>query len=247
MLRKTGVLLAIVLVLAGCSSNTFVWSLENGRWLAQYENELYSLAADIPSISPMIDADNRARAEAMARVFAAEVEERNAQQQENIGKGIWVLQGESSAIQKFATSVALIEYAYLPRDAHGSYRIETKTYGAEGEVLNLKSLFLPECDVYRELSRLSRWMLMHTGQLGDYTDEKWIDAGTEPTADNFSAFLVRPEGLELIFVPYQIGPWVLGEQRITIPWLHLKGYLTPETEKAVGVAENEGEDMDFAV
>jgi len=43
-----------------------------------------------------------------------------------------------------------------------------------------------------------------------------------------------------------VGPWALGEQRITIPWLYLAEFLAPKAVEAVGVTEKKGKDMDFA-
>ena len=245
-LKKLWMGIVLTLLLAGCSGGDALlpWRLEQGRWLAEYAGEGYTLEADIPSVSESIDRINRARAEGMARVFMLEVEQRLSELPEESGSGVWVLRGENTAIKGFTDSIALIEYAYLPRNAHGSYQIETTTYWAgSGTELELRSLFDAKVDVYRQLSRLSRWMLIRTGQLGDYADAQWIEAGTEPVADNFSAYLVRPEGLEIIFAPYQVGPWALGEQRITIPWLYLAEYLTPKVAKQVGVA---GKNSDFA-
>jgi hypothetical protein len=231
---------ALMLLLSGCGlmNGPLPWALQDGRWMAKYEAEGYTLQADIPAVHEAIDNQSREKAEKLAELFIPEVKQRLDELGEEKGSGVWVLQGEHTAIEGFADSVALVEYAYLPRNAHGSYQIETMSYRAgSGEVLTLEELFDTGTDVYRVLSGLSRWMLIHTGQLGDYTNEEWIKTGTEPIPENFSAFMIRPEGLELIFAPYQVGPWALGEQRVTLPWPYLAGYLNPETSKAVGVMQ----------
>ena len=244
-LKKICVWFILALLLSGCSSHSLLpWQQQQGRWVARHTGEGYTLEADIPAVNDDIDRINRVRAEQMAQVFVLEVEQRLSELSQEKGDGVWVLRGEAVGIKGFVDSTALIEYAYLPRNAHGSYQIETTSYRtSDGTKLALRELFAPQVDVYRELSRLSRWLLIHTGQLGDYADEKWIEAGTAPVPDNFSAYLVRPEGLEIIFAPYQVGPWALGEQRITSPWLYLAEYFTPETAKTLGV---DGKNSDFA-
>ena len=248
MFRKCVWLAVLMILLSGCGliGGSLSWKETDGRWTAQYEGAGYTLQADIPVVNETIDAKTREKAESLARIYIPEVEQRLDELGEEKGSGVWVLQGEHAGIAGFADSVALVEYAYLPRSAHGSYQIETMSYRTgDDKELTLPELFDPGTDVYRVLSGLSRWMLIHTGQLGDYTNEKWIETGTEPIPENFSAFLIRPEGLELIFAPYQVGPWALGEQRITLPWLYLAGYLNPETAQAVGVSQRETEKAEF--
>ena len=234
--------LAVMLVLlaGGCArqeTNLLTWQLEEGRWVAQQEMERYTLEADIPSVNETIDQANKARAEQLARAFALAMAERLEELPEITGNGAWVLDGSVSCLEPILTSVALTQYDYLPGNAHGAYMIETTTYDNETcKPIALTDLFKPEVDVYRELSRITYWMLMDSDQLGDYADPQWISAGTEPVASNFSAFMVRPEGLEIIFAPYQIGPWVLGEQRLTIPWARLAPLLAPSVAQAAGVS-----------
>ena len=58
--------------------------------------------------------------------------------------------------------------------------------------------------------------------------DDWIVSGTQPKADNYDVFLLRKEGLTLVFNPYRVAPYVFGERRVTVPWTELYEYLTPE-------------------
>lgn len=241
-MRKLALMLAVTLVLAaaGCARQETAllsWQRAEDRWEARNDMETYTLEADIPAVNDAVDEANKARAEDMARLFALAMAQRLEELPDTEGTGAWVLKGEVSNLDDCFTSVALVQYTYLPGNAHGAYAIETRTYQAGGtEALSLSDLFVPGTDVYRELSRIAYWMLLDSGQLGDYADPQWISTGTEPTAENFSAFMVRPEGLEIIFAPYQIGPWALGEQRLTIPWGRLEQWLIPELAEAISAS-----------
>jgi hypothetical protein len=206
------------------------WQEQDGQWVASKDAATFTLEATIPIVNDDIDEINKATAEQLARQFTLNMSERLAELPEGVtGTGAWVLQGEASYYEDRLVSIALIQYTYLPGSAHGSYLIQTTTYDlATNQALTLPDLFKEGADVYEQLSRISYWMLLDSGQLGEYADPQWISAGTEPTAENFSAFMVQPEGLLIIFAPYQIGPWALGEQRLLIPWSRLAPILNPE-------------------
>lgn len=44
-----------------------------------------------------------------------------------------------------------------------------------------------------------------------------IDAGTQPTEENFAEFQIDPDGLLLVFPPYQVAPYVYGTQIVAVP------------------------------
>lgn len=75
-------------------------------------------------------------------------------------------------------------------------------------LLHFLSLYVEE-----ELSqRLGRSELEH------------IKRGTAPTELNFAYFAIVPEGLRLLFPPYQVASSSLGEQEVTVPLTVLKKY-----------------------
>jgi hypothetical protein len=48
-------------------------------------------------------------------------------------------------------------------------------------------------------------------------DRSMVDAGTTPFSDNFQNFYFEGDALVLLFPPYQVGPWALGTQEVSIP------------------------------
>lgn len=74
----------------------------------------------------------------------------------------------------------------------------------------------------------------------EWTDNmrQMIDDGTDPTAANFSNFVVRAgagdtaAGLTLIFSPYQVAPYVYGTQTVDVPAEVFAGLLKPQYRQA---------------
>lgn len=97
---------------------------------------------------------------------------------------------------------------------------------ATGRPLALADLALPGADLLGRLSRASREDL-----LARYSDRETprasIRAGTRPRPRNFSAWAVTPDGLELTFAEYQVGPYSLGRPVVTVPWSELAGLIDP--------------------
>ncbi len=61
-----------------------------------------------------------------------------------------------------------------------------------------------------------------------------IDEGTEGWED-FAAFIFGTENLELVFPPYQVGPYALGSQNVEVPYEELAVFLRPEYRSALGI------------
>ncbi|MBB6183843.1 RsiV family protein [Oleiagrimonas soli] len=69
-----------------------------------------------------------------------------------------------------------------------------------------------------------------------------IDAGTQPTAQNFKGFLIdggglaSPPSLVLVFPPYQVAPYVYGAQTVRVPVQTFATLLKPAYRGAFGLA-----------
>ena len=64
----------------------------------------------------------------------------------------------------------------------------------------------------------------------DY-DEEWVDEGLKTVEGNYQFFAFNEDGLKILFVPYQVGPWAVGEISITIPYKDLNSILKDENKK----------------
>lgn len=65
---------------------------------------------------------------------------------------------------------------------------------------------------------------------------RMIDDGTKPTAEDFAHFVARADGIELLFPPYQVAPYVYGTQLVSVPSRVFAALLKPEYRAAFGVA-----------
>lgn len=65
-----------------------------------------------------------------------------------------------------------------------------------------------------------------------------ITAGTQPTTANFSAFVIiagehdKARGIQLIFSPYQVGPYAAGTQTVNVPASLFVQFLKPQYRRA---------------
>jgi hypothetical protein len=55
-----------------------------------------------------------------------------------------------------------------------------------------------------------------------------IDEGTAPDAYKFRVFNVTQTELIITFNPYWVGPWILGIQKVTIPYSKIKDLIDPQ-------------------
>lgn len=125
-------------------------------------------------------------------------------------------------------------YSYLG-GAH--YNREDKTYYFDektGQELTIEN-FLEE-NKLSELASLAYYYTIKYYKDNNLTyNEEWIKNGTSAKIENYSYFDINNDGLALLFVPYQVGPYSDGEISITIPEKELKGivkndYLSIEEE-----------------
>ena len=123
------------------------------------------------------------------------------------------------------------------------YNREDKAYyynPKTGKKITLENFL--ESDKLADLSNLAYYYTIKYYKDKDLEyDEEWIKEGTSANIENFSYFNITQDGLSLLFVPYQVGPYSDGEIKILIPEKDLEGivkeeYLTIE-EQVVDVSE----------
>ncbi|CDF11896.1 secreted deoxyriboendonuclease [Mycoplasma sp. CAG:776] len=124
-----------------------------------------------------------------------------------------------------------------------SYYFNEKT----GEEVTIED-FLEE-NKLEELSKLAYFYAIqyYTTQNKEY-DEEWIKEGTKAKIENYSHFSITKDGLILLFMPYQIGPYSDGEITILIPEKELKGIIKKEylslEEEVINIKEPEKRDLE---
>lgn len=123
-----------------------------------------------------------------------------------------------------------VSYAYTiyvdTFGAHPNAFFRTFTFDTESGVeLAIQNLFLPKAAYLARLSEISRFELAKA--LGSDIDIDYLNQGTAPAAENFQNFTINGDALVLIFPPYQVGPYALGTQTVTIPLAQLKDIQKP--------------------
>lgn len=105
-----------------------------------------------------------------------------------------------------------------------SYHYDTKNK----KLIDL-SYFLDDDQSLSKLSVLSYYYIMK-----QYEEKKiegiadWVKAGTKAELNNYQNFSFTENGFQILFPPYQVGPWSEGEITITIPYSELVGILKEE-------------------
>ncbi|MBU1292677.1 DUF3298 domain-containing protein [Patescibacteria group bacterium] len=121
-----------------------------------------------------------------------------------------------------------VSYAYtLYTDTFGAHPnsfYRTFVFDAEtGAELSLASLFKPRTDYLKRISEIARFELQK--KLGEDADVSYMQQGTAPETANFQTFVVEGNTLVFLFPPYQVGPYALGPQSVSIPLAQLSEVL----------------------
>src|SRR5690625_9560 len=127
-----------------------------------------------------------------------------------------------------------------------------------GKIISLGDLFVDPEAARERLSQVARKSLekklLAKVPGGEHTTAKarkeWttnmrkmIVEGTQPTAENFSEFVIlagagdKASGLELVFSPYQVAPYVYGSQTVDVPVDMFGSLLKPEYASAFDLAK----------
>lgn len=111
-------------------------------------------------------------------------------------------------------SVTFNIYDYMG-GAHGQIRIYALNYNLDtGKPVTFADLFANPAKALEILSTLSAQKLRTS--MGDDVEEEMLADGVRPVEENFSAIALTPDGINVEFQPYQVGPWAIGAQRVEI-------------------------------
>jgi hypothetical protein len=81
-----------------------------------------------------------------------------------------------------------------------------------GHAYSLAELFKPGADYLGFLSDISRKLLT----IEKVGDPGWIESGTTPVAENFTGWVLVPDGIEITFGQYQVTAYANGMPRILV-------------------------------
>ncbi len=99
----------------------------------------------------------------------------------------------------------------------------------EGKQVELAELFKPGANYLESIASVCNKEI----KTKNISDDKWIQEGTKPVAENYHVWAFTPKGLEIIFDSYQVAAYVYGPQTVVIPLSAIATLVKPELLKTV--------------
>lgn len=139
----------------------------------------------------------------------------------------WTLQisGEPYTPTGDLLSVVFTEYEYTG-GAHPNTTYSTFTFDLVNERQLLWPDLLTDGVTLEAIAAIVQPKLAET--LTEMTDAEWLATGTAPTPENYANFALTPDGLLILFPPYQVAAYAAGPQQIMLPYSDLAGILKPD-------------------
>jgi len=120
-------------------------------------------------------------------------------------------------------------YQYAAGAAHPYYYSKSMNFDLEKvKLIDIAGMFINGEKDLKFISDYCNNDLKKQAKENDYEfDEIYLKEGLEPVPENFENISVKPEGLYVILNPYQVAPYVFGQQFVTIPYSVLKDKINP--------------------
>ncbi len=113
--------------------------------------------------------------------------------------------------------------------AHGNFTTITFNYDKNlNQVLTTKDIFADQVNYLNGLSNLIKPRLKAELEKAQFQDNTWLEEGAGPKEDNYKQFIFTPEGVTFFFDPYQVAPYAVGAQEITLSYQELSSLLRSE-------------------
>lgn len=116
---------------------------------------------------------------------------------------------------------------YYTGGAHGTPAFKIINFDAQlTKDITLDDLFINDTDYLKVIAPHCRnTLIARMDQIDSSKD--MIEEGTDPLRpENYQIFEVKKEGIEIIFPPYQVAPYVAGAQSVLIPYEKIKSILS---------------------
>ncbi len=132
-------------------------------------------------------------------------------------------------------SIRIENFSYYAGAAHPNTYLSSMNFNlVNGEYINFSELFRSDSDYLQYISDFCVFDLKRRGRENDIEfDDDWLQTGAGPVDDNFKNFNITDKGLTITFNSYQVGPYVIGQQEVLIPYekitniINLDGVLKP--------------------
>ena len=104
--------------------------------------------------------------------------------------------------------------------AHGLQLTKTFVYNKKGKLISNTDLFSDNKKGLDIVSSFVQKELLNK-KVGDAS---WIENGAGPIFDNYQVFILKEDGVEFIFDPYQVASYAEGKQSIVVPFSVFKDF-----------------------
>lgn len=148
--------------------------------------------------------------------------------------------GEIESSIDISYTISLIKYnllsiefgisTYFAGAAHGNFYAETYVFQINPayevklqDFFNYKVSYLELISNYCTNEIKAQWA-EEFGEDDSYNDSIWLD-GLAPEENNFDKYILTEKGIEFIFPPYQVGPYVWGTRIVLIEYHKILPYL----------------------
>lgn len=132
----------------------------------------------------------------------------------NLGEKTYDLQIDTTVATSSNTVSYIVSMYQYTGGAHGITAVKAFTYDKDNHFVGEKELF-GENDWRPVVSRLAYEFLKE--KLKDATTDQALKEGTAPVGENLAVWYMRGDDVVFVFGQYQIGPYVLGIQEVSIP------------------------------
>lgn len=111
---------------------------------------------------------------------------------------------------------------YISGAAHPNAYTAVLNYDlANSREVALADLFANSPDYLTRVSDKAVAKLRERFKEQDISFEDYAVEGSLPKAQNYQNFLIKKDELLIVFDPYQVGPWAIGIQEVSIPFSEL--------------------------
>lgn len=101
--------------------------------------------------------------------------------------------------------------------AHPNPFVHTIAFNKQGELMTLNDLFaVPESEYLKRLQQISTKVLTEKLEGGFFKE------GVEPKAENWANWYLLDNAVQILFSPYQVGPYAVGMPEVTIPFSQIQ-------------------------
>lgn len=122
-------------------------------------------------------------------------------------------------------SIHLVMYVYSG-GAHDIRFDRIYYYDLEmGKEVALEDLLTLNSSFYVEIQKYALEQLLSEKTDVIYEDENLILEGLQADKSHFKYFMFLKDGIQILFPPYQVGPWSSGEISVSIPYQSIAKYL----------------------